>query len=845
MRDLRHYRAKRDPARTPEPFGGDPAQRVLPPDAARVFVVQQHAARALHYDLRLEIDGVLVSWAIPKGPSLDPEQKRLAVQTEDHPLEYADFEGMIPAGNYGAGAMIVWDRGIYRSREASPAQGLAEGKLDLELEGHKLRGRFTLVRTKRGAGREWLFFAKRAVGAGEKELIEREPASVLSGLTVAELREGRRLDAELEAAAAAAGAPRRSVDAAALRPMLATPDATPFRRTGWLFELKHDGVRALAEKSGERVRVFARSGADRTTQYAEVANALRHLPLEAFVLDGEIVAVDALGKSSFERIQRRFTPSDPEAVAQAHREIPVAFYVFDLLSVCGRDLRELPLATRKQLLARLAPRTGYIRFSDHLEEDGVGLFEAAQQHGLEGVIAKRADSKYEAGRRSKSWLKLKVPHTQLLAIAGSLPGRGSRGAIGSLVLAGLRDGEWVYAGNVGSGLTDAHLGRLDAALAEGHVAKPPFRGGMERWPKGVRFARPELACEVRYTEVTSAGVLRQPVFLALRDDVPLERCLAPALPSEATPAEAPATPEPAAAPETPRLTRLDKVFWPVEGYTKGDLLAYYESVWPWIAPYLRDRPLVLTRYPDGVEGKSFYQKNAPEFTPAWALRQSIDGTDYFVCNELRTLLHVVNSGAIPLHVWSARLEALERPDWLILDLDPKQAPFSSVLTIARHLHALFEAEGVTHFVKTSGQAGIHVLLPLGAAYTHDESRSLAEAIARSVCAELPELATVTRPVAGRGDKVYVDFLQNGRGKLIAAPLCVRPKAGAPVSMPLAWREVTPRLDPARFTIRTAQARLERRGDPLREVLGPGVDAVALLEALARRLERASSRARRA
>ncbi len=467
MRDLRRYREKRDPERTPEPFGGEPGLRAVPPDAARIFVVQQHAARALHYDLRLEIGGVLVSWAIPKGPSLDPKQKRLAVQTEDHPLEYADFEGSIPAGNYGAGAMIVWDRGIYRSRDGrSPAEGLAAGKLDLELEGHKLRGRFALVRTKRGAGRDWLFFAKRAVGAGESELIEREPASVLSGLTVLELRDGRRLDAELAAAAAEAGARRHSLDATALRPMLATPDSTPFRRRGWLFELKYDGVRALAEKHGVQARIFARSGADRTTQYAEIANALRHLPIDDAVIDGEIVAVDALGKSSFERIQRRFTPSDPEAVAQARREIPVAFYAFDLLGVAGYDLRELPLSKRKELLARLAPRTGFVRFADHVEEDGVGLFEAAQQHGLEGVIAKRADSKYEAGRRTKSWLKLKVPHVRLLAIVGSLPGRGSRGAIGSLILAGLRDGAWVYAGNVGSGLTGEQLDRLDAALAE-------------------------------------------------------------------------------------------------------------------------------------------------------------------------------------------------------------------------------------------------------------------------------------------------------------------------------------------------------------------------------------------
>jgi bifunctional non-homologous end joining protein LigD len=842
MRDLRRYRAKRDPERTPEPFGAEDAARALLPEAARGFVVQQHAARALHYDLRLEIDGVLVSWAIPKGPSLDPAQKRLAVQTEDHPLEYADFEGVIPAGNYGAGVMIVWDRGSYHTRGHTPAQGLAAGKLDLDLVGHKLRGHFALVRTKRGAGREWLFFAKHAAAASEAELVEREPASVLSGLTVGELREGRRLDEEIAAAADRAGAPRGSLDAAQLRPMLATSEADAFRRAGWLFELKYDGVRALAEKRGGQVRIFARSGADRTAQYAELANALHHLPVDDAVFDGEIVALDARGRSSFERIQRRFTPSEPTALEQARREVPVSYQAFDLLGAAGRDLRALPLRVRKALLARLVPRCGFVRFTDHVEEDGIGLFGAASAHGLEGIVAKRMDAPYETGRRTRSWLKLKVPRSCRLAIAGSLPGRGSRGAIGSLILAGRRAGAWVYAGSVGSGLRGAQLTQLDRELDARRTPRAAFEGGPERWPRGVRFARPELVCEVRFTEVTSAAVLRHPVFVGLCEDAAPEGCEAPA--PEPIEQEAPAAQPASEAPDgAPRLTRLDKVFWPIEGYTKGDLLAYYERVWPWLAPYLEDRPLVLTRYPDGIEGKSFYQKNAPEFTPDWVQRAAIDGTDYFVCNELRTLLHVVNSGAIPLHVWSARLASLERPDWLILDLDPKQAPFSAVVRVARHLHGLFDALAVPHFVKSSGQSGLHVLLPLAARYTHDEARALAEAIARTVVAELPEIATVTRPIAGRGNRVYVDFLQNGRGKLIAAPLCVRPRPGAPVSMPLAWRDVTPRLAPDRYTIRTALARLEKSGDPLRELLGPGIDAVSLLEGLTRRLEAAGSRGR--
>ena len=277
------------------------------------------------------------------------------------------------------------------------------------------------------------------------------------------------------------------------------------------------------------------------------------------------------------------------------------------------------------------------------------------------------------------------------------------------------------------------------------------------------------------------------------------------------------------------------MFWPVEGYTKGDLLAYYEEAWPWLAPYLRDRPLVLTRYPDGIDGKSFYQKNAPEFTPDWVLRETIEGTDYFICNELRTLLHVINSGAIPLHVWSARRDALDRPDWLILDLDPKEAPFAHVVAIARHIHRLLLELRVAHFVKTSGQAGLHVLVPLGRALDHDDARRIAEVLARVVCADLPEIATITRPVAARGERVYVDYLQNGRGKLIAAPFSVRPRPHAPVSTPLEWSAVGARLDPSKLTVKTALRRMRKTGDPLREVLGPGVDAVALLGALGERL----------
>jgi bifunctional non-homologous end joining protein LigD len=790
----------------------------------------------MHWDLRLEINGVLVSWAVPRGPTVDPKEKRLAVQTEDHPLEYADFEGIIPPGNYGAGAMIVWDRGVYRTKDgASPAEGLEGGKLDLVLDGHKLRGRFALVRTRGEGGRQWLLLRKGAATAEKVEIIDAEPRSVFSGLTVAELRDGVSYTAEVETAARSAGAPTGTPELRKLRPMLAKVAETPFSREGWLFELKYDGVRVLAARASDgAVHLYSRTGRDVRAIYPEVSQALRHLPVDQFVLDGEIIALDEQGRSSFERLQRRFTQRDPMVIAKAQTEIPVVFYPFDLLFASGHDLRGLSLSSRKEILALFAPRLGVVRFADHVEGDGEALFNAAAEHGLEGILAKKAASRYETGVRSGNWLKVKVPRSAHLAIVGWVPGKGSRKALGSLMLAWQGVDSLVYAGNVGSGLDEPTIDSLLSRLGDARVDRPAFAGAPDRIGRDAAYVRPELVCEVRFTEVTSAGLLRHPVFVRLDPDrTPLD-CDHRTSREESL--EIP--PQPAPVEPRPQFTHLDKVFWPLERYTKGDLLAYYEEVWPWLEPYLRDRPVVLTRYPDGIDGKYFYQKNAPDFTPDWVEREQIDGTDYFICNEPRTLLYVINSGAIPLHVWSTRRHNLDRPDWLILDLDPKEAPLASLVKVARHIHALLRELDTPHFVKTSGQDGLHVLLPLGCELDHAEARALAEVLARVVCAELPEIATIARPLSARGDKVYVDYLQNGYGKLIAAPLSVRPRKAAPVSMPLVWSQVTSRLDPTRWTIRTALRQLKRRGDQVLPVLGDAVDVERLLGALEERLARA-------
>ena len=854
-RSLESYRQKRDPARTPEPFAlpGSTAA------AAHRFVVQQHAARRLHWDLRLEIDGVLVSWAVPRGPSVDPKEKRLAVQTEDHPLAYADFEGIIPVGNYGAGAMIVWDAGRYRMIDDRPAaDGLQAGKLDFELRGHKLRGRWALVRTKHGAGKDWLLVKKADAARGSDEPVLTQPASVLSGLSVTELRDGIRRDTALAAMASAAGAPQRALPPRALAPMLAETVEQAFSRRGWLFELKYDGVRVIIVRDPvQPPRLLARSGRDVTVTFPEIAAAAAHLAAAQFVIDGELIALDGRGSGSFECLQQRLGLTNPRAVTRAAASVPVQVYGFDLLSAAGFDLRDLPLQGRKAMLRQLLPACGIIRYADHIEEDGAAFFAAACEHGAEGIVAKRAASPYVSGRRSRDWLKVKAPKTAALAIVGFVPGKGTRAPLGALMLAWQRDGALVYAGNVGSGLRAADITSLLPVLRSAARSTPAFRSA-EPLVRTAVFVEPALVAEVRFTDATERGLLRQPVFVRLRGDLHLDDCASGTAPVDLpTPPEAPqesddmraidqrnssprvesTTRKARAEPHRGRVTpsNLNKIFWPDDGYTKGDLLEFYDAIWPAMAPYLRDRPVVLTRYPDGIAGKNFFQKNAPEFVPDWVPTCRIEDTEYFLCNERDALLYVINLGCIPVHVWSARRQSIERPDWAILDLDPKDAPFRDVLAVARRIHALLEPLDTPHFIKTSGQDGLHVLIPLAGALTHDEATSFAEVIARLVVADLPEIATVVRPLRQRAGKVYVDFLQNGFGKTIVAPFSVRPRAGAPVSTPLAWSEVTARLDPTKFTIRTVLKRLRTRSDPLLPVLETRTDVSAVLAGLRARL----------
>jgi len=799
-----------------------------------MFVVQKHAARRLHYDVRLEMDGVLKSWAVPKGPSLRAEEKRLAVHVEDHPVEYADFEGIIPAGNYGAGAVIVWDRGWYRLvKEGTPAAQLTAGRLEIELFGVKLRGRWTLARMG-GKSKEWLLLKKADEFVAADEATDRFPESVLSGLTVEEVRDGSTRLTTL--AARLASAPAGEVDAATQSVMLASPAARPFSDARWLFEIKYDGVRVLAARESARVALYGRAGQDFTSRYPEVVTALRALPLTRFVLDGEVVALDEAGRPSFQRLQNRMHLTRPADVERTRSTVPVSAVFFDALALEGRDLRRLPLLERKACLALAVPARGVIRYGDHVVERGEAFYEAAAEQRVEGILAKRVDSRYTGGR-TREWLKIKCHRRQEFVIGGWTDPQGARGLFGALHLGVYEDGRLVYVAKVGTGFDEATLRRVWERLQP--LARPtsPFATGTPTG-RGHHWVEPSLVCEVRFTEWTDEGGVRHPAFLGLRDDKRPEDCRREEDVTAGSPADVPDAPPPVSD-RVVTLTNPTKIFWPDEGYTKSDLVAYYERMAPWLLPYLRERPLVLARYPDGISGKSFFQKDAPEWAPEWIRRERIHARgverdiDYFVVDDVESLRYVANTGTIPLHLWASRVGTLERPDWLVLDLDPKGAPFTDVVKVALALRAILERLELASYPKTSGATGLHVLLPLGARYSYEETRTFARLLATLVVEAVPAISTIVRGIQARGGKVYVDFGQNGPGQTIVAPLSVRPLPGAPVSCPLRWSEVTARLDPGRFTIRTAPARLDRMGDPTAPVLGPGVDIAAALARLDR------------
>jgi bifunctional non-homologous end joining protein LigD len=855
---LEEYARKRKFEKTPEPppqpAGSEPASAGLPR-----FFVQRHDATRLHYDFRLEIGGLLVSWAVPKGPTLEPLAKHLAAKVEDHPLDYGDFEGNIPAGNYGAGSVMLWDRGTWELAGDKPLQEqLARGDLKFRLHGEKLRGEFALVHMKnRGKGNEWLLIKKRDAGAVPGWDIEQHAWSVLSGRTQHEIAQGlpaRKTKQETAGdpqrewksrpARAAAVAPRAAkaatppakntpADPSALKgavkapmpdsitPMKAALTEHPPRGDDWLFEIKWDGVRAICYIEHESLRLVSRTGHNCDQQYPELSVIPHYIAAGQAILDGEIAVLDEKGVARFELIQPRIAQSDPNAVAHMARSRPVVYFVFDLLYLNGYDLRQVTLVERKQLLASILTPTGVLRLSEHFPGAGEAMLQAAEETGVEGVLAKRAASRYEP-RRSSEWLKIKIVERQEFIICGYTAGE--RDHFGALVLGLYDKRRLTWAGNVGTGFDQKTLAFLRQKLDPLVTPQSPFPDA-PKVGKDVTWVRPELVAEIKFANWTGEGRLRAPVYLGLRTDVDPRDSVREAPEPPAPPAKDPLLT--GSREEVPltidnkslKFTNLNKVFYPAEGIVKRDLLNYYDAVAELILPHLKDRPLSLKRYPNGITQQYFFQKDAPLTFAPWLRTEEIfsdhnDGTIRYVFAEDRSsLLYLVNLGCIDHNPWMSRSQSLDNPDFVLIDLDPQDCPFHMIVEAALLVRDKLEAIGLKGYPKTTGGDGMHIYIPLEAIYTYEESRTFAEILAHLVVRNRPELFTTPRAVSKRQKgRVYFDWVQNGKSKTIAAPYVLRAYPGAPVATPLDWDEVRPGLTPTQFNIFNAPERFARVGD---------------------------------
>jgi bifunctional non-homologous end joining protein LigD len=775
---LDEYRRKRNHAVTPEPAAG--AEGVPKRGAAPIFVVQRHDARRLHYDFRLERDGALASWAVPKGVPLEPGEQHLAVHVEDHPLEYARFEGEIPAGQYGAGTVEIWDSGWYELLDEK-----RDGGLTVRLHGSRLEGTWALVPARlSGDPKNWLILRKREGG----EPVER----------------------------------RRRYS-----PMLATPEETIPPGEGWLFEVKWDGYRAIGTIAGGEATLTSRNGNDLTGRFPAVAReAAKALKTPDCVVDGEVCALDERGRASFSAMQ------------QGRPGTPLRYFVFDLLEVEGEPLVGLPLTSRRERLASLLDaRNRVVRLSE-VFDDGEALYEAAVEQELEGVIAKRADSRYHPGRRSREWLKIKTHGEGEFVVGGYTHGRGRRGGrFGSLLL-GVREGdELVYVGNVGTGFGDEEIDRLLSLLRPLERAEAPF-AQVPKLPRvrkdEIVWVEPRLVAGVEFAEWTHDRRLRAPSYQGLREveeepeEVEMEQSAEQPTAAEALPPE-PVPQEIRRGKRVLKLTNLDKPFWPEEGITKGDLLAYYRAIAPAVVPHLRDRPFTMKRYPDGWAGNHFFQKDAPKHIPDWIptwpfvastrdrppKKRRVQAP---LVNDELALLWMVNMGCIDLNTWYSRVDRPDRPDWVLFDLDPSpDVGFAEAIEVALLVKEALDALELVSFPKTSGSKGVHVLVPVERRHTYDDTREFSEIVARAIAATNRGLATTEWSKAKRRG-VLIDANQNGEGKTIASVYSVRPRPGAHVSTPLRWDEVNEKLNPSIYTMEVVLDRVRRLGDLFEGVL---------------------------
>jgi bifunctional non-homologous end joining protein LigD len=899
---LTKYNKKRSFDKTPEPKAGSPEG-----DQLR-FVIQKHDASRLHYDFRLEMDGVLKSWAVPKGPSSDPAVKRLAMMVEDHPYDYKDFEGIIPEGNYGAGTVIVWDEGTYEPLE--PATGkkaqekillkeLKSGSLKFVLHGKKLHGEFALVKTKGMAENAWLLIKHRDDFADTKD-ITKEDKSVVSGKTLEKIAKTskniygednvvappadqidakkpitkkkvkenleKQLDPESSQAvttepAASALIPKGKKEKfpETLSPMLATLIDKPFDDPGWQFEVKWDGYRTIAMMNGGNAALKSRNDKSFSDKFYPVYEAIKAWGINA-VVDGEIVVVNKEGLADFGSLQNWRSEADGELL----------YYVFDVLWLDGKSLVALSQKERSAILRTLIPEQGIIRQGFSVEAKGTDFFDVASKMGLEGIIAKRLDSPYIPGARSKDWLKIKAQRRQEVVIAGYTKNKGTSKSFSALLLGVYKNKKLCYAGKVGTGFCDQQQKVMLEIFKPLETKSIPFTETPE-YNKPSRFRpnppdataiwlKPQLVCEINFTEITQDGVFRHPSFVALREDknaksvtiekeIPAHEITRPEKDTQKE--EIVRAPEPKdkktllnPSEKTQvkkvnghelKFTNLDKVFWPDEKITKRDLINYYYQIAPFILPYLKDRPQSLNRFPNGIRGKNFYQKDVTGKAPDWAktYKYRTDDEDvdkhFLVGNDEATLLYMANLGSIELHPWSSTTEKPDHPTWCIIDLDPDQNSFEEVIEAAQVTHAILDEMKVPSYPKTSGSTGLHIYIPLGAKYSYEQSKEFARIIVTMVHERLPDFTSLERAIAARKGKMYLDFLQNRPQATIAAPYSLRPKPGATVSMPLHWDEVKPGLKMKDFDIHNALDRVKKIGDIFTPVLKEGIDLKKVID----------------
>lgn len=818
---LDDYNRMRDFVATPEPAAAKRSGKKAVKDHALQFCIQKHDASQLHYDFRLELDGALKSWAVPKGPSLDPKVKRLAIHVEDHPLDYATFEGTIPEGHYGAGEVIVWDRGVWIPQD-DPAKAYAKGRLKFELQGEKLGGLWNLVRTHMPGKQEQWFLIKHQDGAARPEsdydVVAAEPDSVLSDRTIVAkskpspvkkpaARARRERSSQLKGA-------RKARLPELLKPELATlvesaPDGE------WSYEIKFDGYRVMARIDHDEVKLFTRNGHDWTHKLPEQAAALAALGLESAWLDGEMVVADEQGVPDFQALQNAF---------DAGRSASIVYYLFDLPYLNGVDLREVPVEARRAALATvLKPNENpLLRFSDTFNESPEALLDSVCKMHMEGLIGKRLGSPY-VSRRSGDWIKLKCKHRQEFIVVGFTDPKGSRSAFGALLL-GLHDrdsGELRYAGKVGTGFSEASLKRLYEQLKPLQAKKPPVVNpptGVEA--KGVHWLKPVLLAEVAFAEMTKDGSVRQAVFHGLREDKPatditeerpttVKTSTTKTKTSQATPSQV------GLEQGKVRITHPDRVIDASSGTTKMQLAEYYASVAEWILPQLKDRPVALVRAPDGITGELFFQKNAENLAIPGiiTLDKALTGQPMMVINNVEALIGAVQMSTVELHTWNATSVDLDKPDRFVLDLDPDPAlPWKSMVEATRLILTVLDELGLKAFLKTSGGKGIHLVVPLTRKHGWDEVKDFSHAIVSHMAKLLPERFSAVSGPKNRVGRIFIDYLRNGLGATTICAYAVRSREGLPVSVPIFREEVAELKGANQWNLHTVHERLAEVGD---------------------------------